>query len=244
MSKEFWIALCGVLLISVVGVGAYLIGTDTQKQPIVFMPIIQMVEKQSAIEQPTIVTTTEIERYWSYITPEAVDLSEFEVINMVVGINEVSNIVLTALLEDMRQAGVSKVLIVISTPGGSSFDELAMYDSIIRYRGMGMTIHTLANGYCFSAGVIILQAGEKRYLSQHGSLLVHNAYGKFNTKPTTEEVSDCKDVLKKIINPASYSILKETTKNNPELMKLLQTPGDHWIIPEDALRLGLIDGVI
>lgn len=64
----------------------------------------------------------------------------------------------------------------IQSPGGSVSGSIAMYDYLIRLRKDGVKVDTIATGICASGAVIILQAGETRYVTPFSMLLVHGCH--------------------------------------------------------------------
>ena len=242
--------LCIVLiLIEVVYFGGYYLGMQVQKQPIIFMPSITVGNEGHKVVK--IIQTSVMTGTFEVLPVSKVNLKDFEIVSGAIGINGDSNTALSAILNNLHQAHKDKVLIMISTRGGSLADGITMCDTIKFFRRQDMTIYTYANGYCHSAGILLLQAGEKRYMSQHATMILHNPYVEdegntsyidVNGKPyiTTEDILEG---LSKA-NAQYYAVLKESSKGNKELLKLWQTPKDHELTPRDALRLNLIDGVL
>ena len=250
MSKG--VVIISVVLCLIVGVffGSYYLGMQVQKQAIIFMPTVQFVTKEEN-KTLTIITTTEVSGVFEIIPPYDIDLSDFERVSGAIGIEPMTNQALSLILSNLHEMHKDNVIIMISTHGGTVSDGTAMYDTIRFYRRLGMTIYTMGVGYCDSAGIMLLQAGEKRFLSQTGTMILHNPYclEDYKTKYVNsqgKQLNTKEEYLKSLIeiNTRWLAVFKETSNNNAELIKLWQTPDDHLLSPRDAIRLGLIDGVL
>ena len=73
------------------------------------------------------------------------------------------------------KAKVQKINLLISSPGGSVFHGLSLYNYL---RGLPIEINTFNFGSVDSIGVIIFSAGQKRYSVPHSRFLIHGV--KFN----------------------------------------------------------------
>ena len=77
---------------------------------------------------------------------------------------------------DMKvKAKIAKLNILISSPGGSVFHGLSLYNYL---KGLPIEINTFNFGSVDSIGVIIFCAGQKRYSVPHSRFLIHGV--KFN----------------------------------------------------------------
>jgi ATP-dependent Clp endopeptidase proteolytic subunit ClpP len=77
---------------------------------------------------------------------------------------------------DMKvKAKIAKLNILISSPGGSVFHGLSLYNYL---KGLPIEINTFNFGSVDSIGVIIFCAGQKRYSVPHSRFLMHGV--KFN----------------------------------------------------------------
>lgn len=65
---------------------------------------------------------------------------------------------------------IKEIILTISSKGGWLYDGFALYDHI---KASKKPIDIIAEGYCMSAAVMILQAGRKRISRPHTSFMVH-----------------------------------------------------------------------
>jgi len=267
-----FILVLGALLITSVGIGGYYYGVfrhtcymNLHPKPAIILEVKVPVDRVKYVDkivkiyipykEPTksvkIIQTSKMLGTFEVLPISKVDLVDFEIVSGAIGINSTSNTALSAILNNLREAHKDKVLLMISTSGGAVQDAMAMYDTVKFFQRQGMTIYTFGNGYCHSAGITLLQAGQKRFISQHATMILHNPYIEddgtkkyvgVNGKPYITDEELLQDLMKE--NARHWALFKETTHNNKELLKLWQTPKDHELTPRDALRLGLIDGVL
>lgn len=132
------------------------------------------------------------------------------------------------------------ITINISSPGGSCYAGLAMYDAMINSRA---PIHTVGTGWVMSMGSILLVAGAIgfRTTTKNCTIMLHEPSGGGASKTSdvvieAAELSRIKKLMAKIYVDRSDGRLTKKTIN-----KLLQN--DSYLIPEDALAHGLIDGI-
>lgn len=147
------------------------------------------------------------------------------------------------VLGELHAAGTDKVCLIISSYGGYVDDTIAMYDVIMRYRRTGMTIYTYAEGYAMSGGTILLMAGEKRFMSPNAILLIHHPYCPsfipFWDIGTRKQIRESLDV-----SDGKMRGIYLLTTQNLEFLNLYDTTSQIWLTPEQAMKYGLIDGVI
>lgn len=81
------------------------------------------------------------------------------------------------LLDEITTAsddGETHVRILLQTCGGDLNAAFAGYDSMrLLQRERDISIEMVGVGYCLSAGVVLLQAGEKRYATPHTIFMLH-----------------------------------------------------------------------
>jgi ATP-dependent Clp protease protease subunit len=65
------------------------------------------------------------------------------------------------------------ITILLSTPGGSAYDGLRIYDTI---RACPCQINIMATGAVMSMGVVIFLAGDMRFASKNATFMVHSPY--------------------------------------------------------------------
>ena len=103
-------------------------------------------------------------------------------------------------------------------------------------------IHTIVTGAAMSCGFMILISGHKRFGYTHSTPLYHQVssgfYGKI--KDMEEHLEESKRLQKKIEDLT----LERTSISKKKLNEILKNKVDWYMSAEEALSLGVIDGII
>jgi len=103
-------------------------------------------------------------------------------------------------------------------------------------------IHTIVTGAAMSCGFMILISGHKRFGYPHSTPLYHQVstgfYGKI--KDMEEKLEESKRLQKKIEDLT----LERTAISKKKLSDILKNKKDWYMSAEEALTLGVIDGII
>lgn len=126
-----------------------------------------------------------------------------------------------------------EINIFINTYGGDMYQSLAIYDVIKGLRKMEVNI--ICVGPVMSAGMIILQAGSKRYASQNSQLMVHYGEDVNDSLTTAQQNKKLFTLMKKIIGER-VTVSKRTINN--------WFKSDTFFTASEAKRYGLIDEVL
>lgn len=142
-------------------------------------------------------------------------------------------------LEEDRN--VDQITIYINSVGGQVYSCMPLVDAIDSCK---KPVNTVVMGYAYSAGAILLACGHKgnRKAHKHSSILIHEVSSATVGKVTQMEldIESTKSVNKMLIN-----LLKDRTKLTKEdIKKYLESTRDHFLTPEQALSMGLIDQII
>jgi ATP-dependent Clp protease protease subunit len=131
------------------------------------------------------------------------------------------------------------VTVFINTPGGSADSGFAIYDLL---RFVSTPIHTIVNGLCASAGILIHLAGDKgsRFALPESRFMIH--------QPSTAgqgTASDLDITAKEVIKLRErYSrIIAEAADIDPEKV-IEDAQRDFWLNSGEALEYGLIDRIV
>lgn len=124
------------------------------------------------------------------------------------------------------------IRIMLNNQGGDTQHGLAIYDAI---RNVSSPVHIVVYGHCYSIAAWILQAGDKRMMSKHSSLMIHHGQGE-KTQWAKEEDDLCMDILLERIREKHPEFSK--ARLNKMLLK------DTYMRPKQALELGLIDEIL
>lgn len=154
---------------------------------------------------------------------------------MLIGlVGEVNEEMLGTLAQQIMEAALKKehATVVISTYGGEVYPALAMYD-LIRHHPYGST--TIAIGACMSAGMIILQAGDKRAMTKNAHLMTH--YGE--TGAGSEGDAKQNDKLHK----QHKEMVGARTKVAPRTVNNWYKQ-ETYFDAEQAMKVGLVDEIV
>jgi ATP-dependent protease ClpP protease subunit len=145
-------------------------------------------------------------------------------------------------VEKMYKDNSSEPIVVpIISAGGSTGVAFAFYDFVL---ASGIQLHTIASGYCDSAAVIILLAGEVRSVTQHTTMQLHESRRNFgeSTRLSLKELQACQ-YESEIYNEFYARILVERTKINlDDAHRLLSAP--HVLIPDEVIEKGFAHHIL
>jgi ATP-dependent protease ClpP protease subunit len=124
----------------------------------------------------------------------------------------------------------------VSTFGGGIFEAFATVDTI---RNLKSDVNTYIDGNVASAGTLVTSIGKRRFIGEHGHLLIHQlssgVYGKF--AEIEDEVYNCTNLMK---------LLKEFYKKHTKIpMKKLDEllKRDIWLNAQQCLEYGFVDEI-
>ena len=135
-----------------------------------------------------------------------------------------------------------EIVLYINSPGGSVADGLAVYDVMCL---LDAPIRTVCMGTCASMGAILVLAGDRREMMEHGRVMVHDpAFGGDHNiggkKPhqiqsELDDLNRCRESLARIIS-------ERTGKSLEEIYEV--TTNDTYFNAEEAMKFGLATGII
>ena len=145
---------------------------------------------------------------------------------------------ITTNLISLQYRDFSEINLHIQSGGGSLLPSLGLVDLI---RTSDIPINTFIDGYVASAATLISIVGAKRFISKHGTMLVHelkmsNDYSKYRE---IKDYAANADTLMQIIKDIymEYSNINETTLNH-----LLEH--DLWLNSRQCYDYGFVDVLI
>ncbi len=131
--------------------------------------------------------------------------------------------------------------LVISTYGGSVDEMFSLYDTI---KFLPCPVHTIAMGKVMSAGVLLLASGVKgkRLIGKSARIMIHPISGGVfgNVFEAVNEVKE-HERLQSLMTDA---LLRETKMSREEIEKIMKAGHDCYITPEEAIKMGIVDGFI
>lgn len=137
--------------------------------------------------------------------------------------------------------GIERVTVVLATIGGSIDCALGAHDLIKAINDEGkISVDVLATGYCYSAGVILLQAGKRRLATPNTILMVHESLSLHFGKLT--EVREDVKFVDRLVERV-WQLLSERSKLTVERLKEETKGKNWWLTAQEALDLGLIDEI-
>jgi ATP-dependent Clp protease protease subunit len=139
-----------------------------------------------------------------------------------------------------RQAPTKPIEIVFNSPGGEVFSGLALYDYIQDLRDAKTRVDTTALGMAASMGGVLLQAGEKRTMSRHAYMLIHevSAGAIGNTSELEDELKFTKRLQDRLL-----TILAERSTLTKNQVARRWRRKDWWLDADECLRFGFCDEV-
>lgn len=155
-------------------------------------------------------------------------------------VNPVSaNLVVAQLLHLESVDPTKDISLYINSPGGSITDGLAIYDTM---QFIKPDVSTICLGQCASMGAVLLAAGAKgkRYALPNSRILIHQPSGGAQGQETditiqANEIVRMRNLLNEILASHTGQDIKTIHKD---------TERDNIMMPNDALKYGLIDAVI
>lgn len=129
------------------------------------------------------------------------------------------------------------IKLFINTNGGNAYDAFALGDVI---RNSKTPVHTIALGWCMSAGFLIYLFGHKRYMSEYATLMYHDVSTGMNGK--TQYVKQELKEMQRIANMMNRLIVGSSRIKDHTLRDYIDRKAEWYIDANTALDLELCDG--
>jgi ATP-dependent Clp protease protease subunit len=147
-----------------------------------------------------------------------------------------------AQLLNLATQNTKPIHLVLSTYGGSVDEMFSLYDTI---KFLPAPVHTVALGKVMSAGVLLLASGVKgkRLIGASSRVMIHPVSGGamgnvFEVENQTKSMRDLQDRMVTML-------AKETKMKRSYIEKaIMERKVDHYLTPEEAIKLGIADKVI
>lgn len=153
--------------------------------------------------------------------------------------DQVSNLIVAQLLFLNREDPEKEIQMFVNSPGGVVYAGLAIYDTM---QQISAPISTVAVGFTASFGTVLLTAGTngRRYALPNATIHMHQPLGGAQGQATDIEIQ-AKEILR--LRERLNGILSFHTGQPVE--KIAEdTDRDVYMIAEQAVEYGLIDGVL
>lgn len=133
----------------------------------------------------------------------------------------------------------NKIDVRINSPGGDVFSGIAIYNAL-RTSTADITIYI--DGMAASIAGVIALCGKPLYMSPYAKLMLHNVSG--GAYGNSKELREVADMIDNLQGDLSKMIAGRCKMQAEEVSKTYFEDGkDHWINADDALSMGLIDGI-
>lgn len=128
------------------------------------------------------------------------------------------------------------IKLFINTNGGNAYDALALIDIMKHSK---TPIHTIALGWCMSAGLWIFMYGRKRLVGEHATLMFHDVKGWVFDK--TEGIKQELDEALRLSKMYCQSITLDTLVTQEKLDDYITRKAEWFIPAEEAIKLKIAD---
>lgn len=143
-------------------------------------------------------------------------------------------------LDYLDGKGDDDIQLIINSPGGTVSDGMMIYDTI--KHGIHCDVRTVATGMAASMGAFLLAAGTKgkRYAMPNAEVMIHQPLGGVQGQAT--DISRAADHIQKVKNRLATILAVECGKKVEDVLHDMER--DHWLTSAEALKYGIIDGII
>lgn len=132
-----------------------------------------------------------------------------------------------------------EMTLIINSPGGTVVDGFAFYDFLMQLKRRGHRITTKGIGMQASMGGILLQAGDRRIMSQRSWMLIHEVQG--IADGSLSEMTNLVKFNERLQNQALDILAQKAVWSKPRIKKTWKA--DTWLDAHDALKAGFVDEV-
>ncbi|MCR4685505.1 MAG: ATP-dependent Clp protease proteolytic subunit [Lachnospiraceae bacterium] len=139
----------------------------------------------------------------------------------------------------LDSVGTAEISLYINSPGGAVSAGMAIYDVM---KTLKSPVSTICMGHAASMAAVILSGGSRgrRFILPHGEVMIHQPSGGIDGQATDIRIAAAHiDSVKKDLN----DILSENCNVSVREMEEA-TERDHWMKADEAVRFGIVDGVI
>lgn len=140
-----------------------------------------------------------------------------------------------------RMDGVSEVELLITSPGGSLVDGLAIFDYISQLRRKSaLKVTTVGLGLAASMAAILLQAGDRRVMTREAWMMIHEST--FVAEGSMGAVQDTVSWAEKLHERIIDIFVSRSRVTREEFVAKWQRKS-WWLSADEALSLGFVDEV-
>ena len=153
--------------------------------------------------------------------------------------DESAMMVVDALLQLQSEDPLKDITIIINSPGGEISSMFAITDMMDM---ISCDVRTIVLGMAASAASFIATCGTpgKRFISKNSKIMVHSVSG--GAIGVIHDINIAVDEIKSLQEQMLEEYSKRTKVNKAEIKNLLER--DRYLKPEEAIEMGLVDGII
>lgn len=133
-----------------------------------------------------------------------------------------------------------EIKLFINTNGG---DLTAAFSIISAIKASRTPVVTVAMGKAYSAGFLILLAGDLRYAQEYSDLMYHQLSAYYGAFETVKDVQERAEQLQREHDKAERFVLEQTDLTDDHLGDAYFGKKDWYITPAEAIEHGVIHGI-
>lgn len=162
------------------------------------------------------------------------------------GLVVVNGTITMGLLEDLQRwlmnipADTEKITVLLTTEGGDVDAAFGIYD-LLKMTATQKPVIICAVGFCYSAGMLVLQAGTERWSLPNTSFMLHEALS-FGMGKISELESDVKFMRQ--MEERFWSLVIERSKVTRYQVKKKTKGRNWWLTAEEAYKWRFIDAIV
>lgn len=130
------------------------------------------------------------------------------------------------------------IAVRINSRGGDVFEGMAIYNALRQADG---DVKIYVDGLAASIAAVIALCGKPLYMSPYAKLMLHNVSG--GTYGDAEELRQVASQMETLQGNLAEMIAKRCGMTADEVKTTYMDGADHWIDAEDAVEMGLADGL-
>lgn len=130
------------------------------------------------------------------------------------------------------------IAVRINSRGGDVFEGMAIYNALRQADG---DVKIYVDGLAASIAAVIALCGKPLYMSPYAKLMLHNVSG--GTYGNAEELRQVAAQMETLQGNLAEMIAKRCGMTADEVKTTYMDGSDHWIDAEDAVEMGLADGL-
>lgn len=139
--------------------------------------------------------------------------------------------------QELDEVTAPNVEVQISSPGGSAFSGVAIYNAL---RNHDARITTRVDGVAASAASVVVQAGDTRQMSQHAQMMIHEAWGL--VLGNAGEMRDMADLLDRQTDNIAGIYASRSGRSKDQFRQMMTD--ETWFTDEEAVEDGLADEIL